>query len=403
MKRIATLFATTFLLSMSTAISAKISDGVVKIGVLGDMSGVYSAVSGKGALESAKMAVEAFGGKVAGVPIEIVVADHQNKADVASGIARKWFDVDKVDAITDLVNSSAALAVSQIGKEKNKVVMVSGAGTSDLSGKACTPNTIHWTYDTVSIAKATTGALIGSGLKTWYFLTADYAFGTSMQRDATRFIESGGGQVIGSTRHPLNPADFSSFLLTAQASKAQVIALANAGGDTANSVKQAAEFGIGKGGQRLAGLLVTLTDVYAMGLDKAQGLIVTTPFYWDRDEKTRRYAAEFAKRNGGQYPTMMQAGVYSSVLHYLKAVEALKSDEDGAAVVAKMKELPTDDPLFGKGSIRKDGRKLHPMYVYQVKTPAESRSPWDLYKLLNVIAPEQSFLTIAEGGCPFAK
>jgi branched-chain amino acid transport system substrate-binding protein len=304
--------------------------------------------------------------------------------------------------ITDLVNSAAALAVSQIGKEKNKAILVSGAGVSDLTGKACTATTIHWTYDTAAIAKATTSALVGAGLKSWYFLTADYAFGTAMQRDATRFIEGAGGTVVGSIRHPLSPSDFSSFLLSAQSSKAQVIALANAGGDTANSVKQAAEFGIGKSGQRLAGLLVTLTDVHSMGLDKGQGLVVTTPFYWDRDEKTRAFTAAFVKRTGGKYPTMMHAGVYGSVLHYLKAVEAAKTDA-GAAVVAMMKELPTDDPLFGKGSIRKDGRKMHPMYVYQVKKPEESRGPWDLYKLLNTVPAEQAFRPLAEGDCPLAK
>ena len=396
-------FMAAALVTLPVAAGAQISDGKIKIGVLGDMSGVYSDVSGKGAVEAAKMAVEAYGGKVAGMPIEIISADHLNKVDVGSGTARKWFDVEQVDVITDLVNSGVALAVSQIGQEKNKVVLVSGAGVSDLTGKACTPNTIHWTYDTSAIAKATTAALVGQGFKTWYFLTADYAFGTAMQRDATRYIEAAGGQVLGSTRHPLNPPDFSSFLLTAQASKAQVIALANAGGDTANSVKQASEFGIGKdGNQRLAALLVTLTDVHSMGLDKAQGLIVSTPFYWDRDENTRRFAIEFAKRSGGKYPTMMQAGVYASVLNYLKAVEATKSD-DGAVVVAKMKELPTDDILFGKGVIRKDGRKLHPMYVYQVKKPSESKSEWDLYKLIDTVAPEKAFLSMAEGGCPLVK
>ena len=395
------LLASTVLLSAALTATAHASGGVIKIGVLGDMSGVYSDVSGRGAVEAAKMAVEAFGGKVAGMPIEVVYADHLNKADIAANTARKWFDVEQVDMITDLVNSAAALAVSQIGKEKNKVVLVSGAGVSELTGKSCNANTIHWTYDTSSISKATTAALVGAGAKTWYFLTADYAFGTAMQRDATRFIEGAGGQVLGAVRHPLNPSDFSSYLLTAQASKAQVIALANAGGDTANSVKQANEFGIGKGDQKLTGLLVTVTDVYAIGTEKGQGLIITTPFYWDRDENTRKFAAEFVKRAGGKYPTMMQAGVYSSVLHYLKAVEAAKTN-DGAAVVAKMKELPTDDPLFGKGSIRQDGRKLHPMYVYQVKSPAESKSPWDLYKLLHAVPPEQAFLTMAEGGCSLA-
>lgn len=381
-----------------------ISNGSVKIGVIGDLSGILSEVSGRGSLVAATLAVEAYGGKVAGMPIEIVQADHQNKADIAANTVRKWFDVDGVDMVTDLVNSSVALAVSQLGREKNKVVLVTGAGVSELTGKACTPNTIHWTYDTDSISRATTNALVKSGMKSWYFLTADYAFGTSMQRDATTSIEANGGKVVGSIRHPVNPADFSSFLLTAQQSKAQVIALANAGKDLVNTVKQAAEFGVGKdGSQRLAGLLVTLTDVKAMGLKNGQGLVVTSPFYWDREERTRAFATEFAKRNGGSYPTMMQAGVYSAILHYLKSVEALKSDDDGAAVVAKMKQLPTDDPMFGQGSIRKDGRKLHAMYVYQVKRPEESRGPWDLYKQISTVKAEDAFQPMAERDCAFVK
>lgn len=380
------------------------SNGSVKIGVIGDMSGILSEVSGRGSLVAATLAVEAYGGKVAGMPIEIVQADHQNKADIAANTVRKWFDVDGVDMVTDLVNSSVALAVSNLGKEKNKVVLVTGAGVSELTGKACTPNTVHWTYDTDSISRATTNVLVNSGLKTWYFLTADYAFGTAMQRDATASIEANGGKVLGAVRHPMNPSDFSSFLLTAQSSKAQVIALASAGKDLVNEVKQAAEFGVGKdGSQRLAGLLVTLTDVKGMGLKNGQGLVVTTPFYWDRDEKTRAFAAEFAKRNSGNYPTMMHAGIYSAVLHYLKSVESLKGDEDGAAVVARMKQLPTDDPLFGHGSIRKDGRKLHPMYVYQVKRPDESRGPWDLYKQISTVKAEVAFQPMSERDCSFAR
>jgi len=399
MKRITLSTLTAMLLAAtSPAVHAGFADGVIKIGVLGDMSGLYSDVSGKGAIAAAQMAVEDYGGTVAGLPIKIVSADHLNKADVAAATAREWFDVEKVDMITDLVNSAAALAVSAIGKEKNKVVLVTGAGVSDLTRKACSPNTIHWTYDTSAIAKATATALIGAGYKSWYFLTADYAFGTAMQRDATKYIEAAGGTIVGSVRHPLSPMDFSSYLLTAQSSGAQVIALANAGNDMSTAVKQANEFGIGKGKQRLAGLLVTLTDVHSIGAKQGQGLTITTPFYWDKNDQTRRFTAEFSKRTGGMYPTMMQAGVYSSVLHYLKALEASKTD-DGAAVVARMKELPTDDPLFGKGAIRADGRKLHPMYVYEVKSPAESTGPWDLYKLLYSVPAEQAFLPMSEGGC----
>lgn len=403
MKRITLgTIATVITLSASLTAHAGFAEGVIKIGVLGDRSGLYSDVSGKGAIAAAEMAVEDFGGTVAGLPIKIVSADHLNKADIAAATAREWFDVEKVDMVTDLVNSAAALAVSIVGKEKNKVILVTGAGVSNLTRKACSPNTIHWTYDTSAIAKSTATALISTGYKTWYFITADYAFGHAMQDDATRYIEAAGGTVVGSVRHPLTPSDFSSFLLTAQSSGAQVIALANAGNDMSTAVKQANEFGIGKDKQRLAGLLVTLTDVHSLGVKQAQGLTVTTPFYWDKDDQTRRFTAEYAKRTGGMYPTMMQAGVYSSVLHYLKAVEASKTD-DGAAVVAKMKELPTDDPLFGKGSIRADGRKLHPMYVYEVKSPAESTGPWDLYKLLYSVPAEDAFLPMSGGGCPLVK
>lgn len=391
-------------MAVSAHSHAAISNGTVKIGLVSDMSGLLSEVSGKGSLVAANMAIEAYGGKVGGMPIEVVQTDHQNKSDIAAATVRKWFDVEGVDMVTDLVNSSVALAVSQLGKDKNKAVLVTGAGVSELTGSACTPNTIHWTYDTESISRATTKVLVSSGLKSWYFLTADYAFGKSMQRDATASIEANGGSVVGSVKHPMNSPDFSSFLLTAQASKAQVIALASAGGDLVSEVKQSAEFGVGKDGkQRLAGLLVTVTDVKAMGLKNAQGLVVTSPFYWDRDENTRKFATEFAKRNGGVYPTMMHAGVYSAVLHYLKSVAAMKGVDDGAAVVAKMKQLPTDDPLFGAGSIRKDGRKLHPMYVYEVKRPAESRGPWDLYKLISTVKSEDAFRPMGERDCALAK
>ena len=326
---------------------AQISDGVIKIGVMNDMSGLYADVSGPGAVVAAKMAVEDFGAAKKGMKVEIVAADHQNKPDVGSTVARTWYDVDKVDAIFDVPTSSVALAINQITRDKGKAFINSGAASSDLTGKACSPNTVHWTYDTWMLANGTGSAIVKTGGNTWFFLTADYAFGHALERDTTAAINKAGGKVIGSVRVPFPGTDFSSFLLQAQASKAKVIGLANAGGDTINSIKQAAEFGITKGGQSLAGMLMFLADVHSLGLNTAQGLIFTTTFYWDLNDQTRAFAKRMAAANNGKYPTMVQAGVYSSVLHYLKAVEAAKTD-DGTKVVAKMKELPTDDPLFGK-------------------------------------------------------
>jgi branched-chain amino acid transport system substrate-binding protein len=328
--------------------------------------------------------------------VEVIFADHQNKPDVGSGIARQWFDVDKVDVIVDTPTSSVALAVSQVAKDKNKVFIPSGPATSDLTGKACSPNTVHWTYDTWALANGTGKYVVKNGGDTWFFLTADYAFGAALERDVRKVVEENGGKVLGGVKHPLNANDFSSFLLQAQASKAKVIGLANAGGDTINSIKAAGEFGIVQGGQKLAGLLVFISDIHSLGLATAHGLQLTSPFYWDRDPKTRAWSERFAKRMNGRKPTMVQAGVYAGVLHYLKAVAALKSDADGKAVVAKMKELPTDDPLFGKGSIRIDGRKIHPMYLYEVKTPAESKGPWDYYKLIKEIPAAEAFRPLSE-------
>jgi branched-chain amino acid transport system substrate-binding protein len=372
----------------------------VKIGVLNDMSSLYADISGQGGVVAARMAVEDFGAEKKGLKVEIVSADHQNKPDVGSNIVRTWIDVDKVDVIVDVPTSSVALAVNDVVREKNKTFLVSGAATSDLTGPKCSPNTIHWTYDTWALANGTGKATVKTGGTTWFFITADYAFGHALERDTAAVVEANGGKVLGKVRVPLNNSDFSSFLLQAQQSKAKVIGLANAGGDTINSIKQAAEFGIVSGGQNLAGLLVFITDVHALGLQTAQGLVLTEAFYWDHDDASRAFAKRFAPQYKGNMPTMVQAGIYSSVLHYLKAVEALKNAGDGKAVVAKMKELPTDDPLFGKGTVRADGRKIHDMYLFEVKKPAESKAPWDYYKLRATIPAAEAFRPLKEGNCP---
>jgi len=382
--------------------AAQISDGVIKIGVLNDQSGTYADLAGPGSVVAARMAVEDFGAAKKGMKVEILVADHQNKPDVGSQIARQWFDVDKVDVIVDVPTSSVVLAVNQIAREKNKALLVSTGATSDLTGKACSPNAIHWTYDTWALANGTGSAIVKTGGDTWFFLTADYAFGHALERDTEAVVVKNGGKVLGKVRHPFPTADFSSFLLQAQASKAKIIGLANAGADTTNAIKQGAEFGIVKGGQQFAGLLVFLTDVNALGLDKAQGLLLTEAFYWDLNDQTRSWSKRFAERHHQAMPTMAQAGVYSSVLHYLKAVEALKSD-DGPKVIAKMKEMPTDDPVFGKGSIRPDGRKIHPMYLFEVKKPSESKGTWDYYKVRATIPADQAFRPMDQGDCPMVK
>jgi len=384
------------------ASQAQVSDGIIKIGVLTDMSSLYTDLSGKGSELATRMAVEDFGAAAKGMKVEIVSADHQNKADVGSNVARQWYDVDKVDVIVDTPNSGGALAVKQITREKGKAFLVSGAATADLTGKACSPNTIHWTYDTWMLANGTGNAIVKTGGDSWFFLTADYAFGHALERDTEAVVLKNGGKVLGKVRHPLNTQDFSSFLLQAQASKAKIIGLANAGGDTTNSIKQAAEFGIVKGGQNLAGLLVFITDVHALGLPTAQGLIFTETFYWDMNDQTRAFAKRFATANRGIHPTMIHAGVYSAVLHYLKAIEAGKSD-DGTKVIAQMKTMPTDDPLFGKGSVRADGRKIHPAYLVEVKKPAESKAPWDYHKIRATIPADQAFRPIDQGDCPLVK
>ncbi|WP_395624219.1 ABC transporter substrate-binding protein [Sphingomonas daechungensis] len=374
----------------------------VKIGILSDMSSLYTDLAGAGSVIAARMAVEDFGAAAKGIKVDFVSADHQNKPDVGSNVARQWIDVDKVDVIVDVPNSGVALAVNEVVKEKNKVFLVSGAASSALTGTACSPNTAHWTYDTWALANGTGSAIVKTGGDTWFFLTADYAFGHQLEADTSAVVTKMGGKVVGTVRHPLNSNDFSSFLLQAQSSKAKIIGLANAGGDTVNSIKQAAEFGIVRSGQNLAGLLVFLTDVHALGLETAQGLIMTEAFYWDQNEASRAFAKRFSAADKGIHPTMVHAGVYSSVLHYLKAVAALKNAADGKAVVEKMKATPTDDVLFGKGELRKDGRKIHDMYLFEVKKPSESKAPWDYYKLRATIPAAQAFRPLADGKCPIA-
>lgn len=399
----ATAAAAVALTAGITAEAAAFSDGKIKIGVLNDQSGLYADLGGQGSVLAARLAIEDMGGSLDGTPVEVVFADHQNKPDVGSNIARQWYDVEQVDLIVDVPNSAVALAVNEVTREKNKAFINSGAATSDLTGSKCSPNTVHWTYDTWALANGTGKAVVETGGDSWFFLTADYAFGHALERDTSAVVTANGGQVLGAVRHPLNTADFSSFLLQAQGSGAKVIGLANAGGDTINSIKQAAEFGIVQAGQQLAALLLFLTDVHGLGLETAQGLVFTEAFYWDTNDETRAFAERMVAGNGGIHPTMVQAGVYAGVLHYLKALKELGDDSDGKAVVAKMKELPTDDPLFGQGTIRADGRKIHDMYLFEVKTPDESTKPWDYYKLRATIPADQAFRPLDEGGCPLVQ
>ncbi|HEY4923635.1 MAG TPA: ABC transporter substrate-binding protein [Roseiarcus sp.] len=390
-------------LLLSTAAFA--DDKIVKLGQLDDQSSLYADSGGPGSVIAVNMAVEDSGLRDKGWTIDVISADHQNKPDIAVGIARQWFDVDKVDAIIGVQNSGVALAVTGVAKEKNGAFLDSGAASSDLTGKACNANMIHWAYDTYALANGTGKALVKQGGDTWFFVTADYAFGHALQRDTSAVVEANGGKVVGSANVPLNTPDFSSFLLQAQSSKAKVVGLANAGGDTTNSIKQAHEFGIVEGGQKLAALLTFISNVHALGLDVAQGLTLTATFYWDMNEGTRAWSKRFSERmKTHAEPTMVQAGDYSSTLHYLKTLEAMGGNpHDGAKVIAKMKELPTDDPLFGKGTIRADGRKIHPAYLFEVKKPSESKYPWDYYKLLATIPAEEAFRPLAQSECPLVK
>jgi branched-chain amino acid transport system substrate-binding protein len=395
----------TLIASLLLTTAAFADDKIVKLGELDDQSSLYADSGGPGSVLAVNMAVEDSGLRNKGWTIDVISADHLNKPDVAVGIARQWFDVDKVDAIVGVQNSGTALAVAGVVKEKNGVGLISGAASSDLTGKACTPNTIHWAYDTYALANGTGKAIVKQGGDTWFFVTADYAFGHALQRDTTAVVEANGGKVVGSANVPVNTADFSSFLLQAQSSKAKVVGLANAGGDTTNSIKQAAEFGIVAGGQKLAGLLVFISNINALGLEVTQGLTFTETFYWDMNDGTRAWSKRFSERmKTHAEPTMVQAGDYASTLHYLKTLEALGGNpHDGAKVVAKMKELPTDDPLFGKGMIRIDGRKIHPAYLFEVKKPSESKYPWDYYKLLATIPADEAFRPLAQSECPLVK
>jgi len=389
----AVLLATTAI----PATAADISDGKVKIGILNDQSGVYADFGGKWSVEAAKMAVEDFGGKVQGSPIEIVDADHQNKPDIASNIARQWYDTEQVDAIMELTTSSVALAVQGISKDKKKIDIVTGAATTDLTGKSCSPYGFHWAYDTHSQAVGTGGALVEAGGDSWFFLTVDYAFGYSLEEQTSKFVKEKGGKVLGSVRYPLGTTDYSSFLLQAQSSGAKVIGLANAGLDTSNSIKQAAEFGIVQGGQRLAALLFTLAEVHGLGLQAAQGVVLTEGFYWDRDDKSREFAQRFFERTK-RMPNMIQAGTYSAVLQYLKAIDKAGTDET-EAVAKELHSMPVNDVFTENGKVQSDGNMVHDMYLYQVKKPDESKKDWDYYTYLATIPGDKAFLPASESGC----
>ncbi|MFG1318646.1 ABC transporter substrate-binding protein [Xanthobacter autotrophicus] len=395
-------------LFLATAVSAlaaapiRAETTAVKLGVLNDMSGVYADITGPGAVVAAQMAADDFVASHKDFKVEVVSADHQNKPDVGSSIARKWYDQDGIDAILDVPTSSVALVVSDITREKNKVFLVSGGGSSDLTGARCSPNTVQWTYDTWALANGTGTAATRREGTTWFFLTADYAFGAALERDAAAAVKNAGGKVLGGVKHPLSATDFSSFLLQAQASGAKVIGLANAGGDTINAIKQASEFGITQGGQSLTGLLIFSSDVKALGLSAAQGLLLTEAFYWDLNDDTRAFSRRFAEKFGGKMPTSTQAGVYSSALHYLNAIKDAKT-KDAPKVMEQMRATPIDDPLFGKGEVRIDGRATHPMYLFKVKKPADSKGPWDLYEVVATIPANEAFRPLKDGGCPLVK
>jgi len=381
---------------------AQQGDGSVKIGVLTDMSSLYADINGPGAVLATQMAIEDFGGSVLGKKIEMVQADVQNKADVAATIAGRWYDTEQVDMILGAGASSSSIATARVAGDKKKIFIAPDPASSDITGKLCNPYTVHWVYDTFALANGTGSAVVKAGGKTWFFLTADYAFGYALQRDVANVVTKSGGKVLGEVRHPINTNDFSSFLLQAQSSKAQVIGLANAGGDTINSIKQASEFGIVKAGQKLAGLLVFISDVHSLGLERAQGLNLTEAFYWDLNDKTRAFSKRFAAKANGKMPTSVQAGFYSATLQYLQAVKAANTDNSDA-VMAKLKEIKWDDPVFGLSYIRKDGRKMHDMYLFEVKKPSESKGPWDYYKLVTKMSAEEAFRPLDQSECPMVK
>ncbi|WP_207536710.1 ABC transporter substrate-binding protein [Sabulicella rubraurantiaca] len=383
------------------------AQNTIRIGVLNDQSGLYRDLSGPGSTQAVRLAIQDSGITQRGINVEVVQADHQNRPDVGSTVARQWIDRDGVDVIVDVPTSSVALAVNTVVRERNKVFLNSGAATSDLTGAQCSPNTIHWTYDTWMLARGTGGAMVRAGGDTWFFLTADYAFGHALERDTAEFVRAAGGRVLGQVRTPFpGTTDFSSYLVQAQASRAKVIGLANAGGDTINSIKQAAEFGLTRRGVKLAGLLVFVTDVHSLGLQTAQGLVLTETFYWDLNDRTRALTQRLGNMPGGLRPTMVQAGCYSAVLHYLKAVADMgvqQAKASGAEAVNRMKAMPTDDDAFGQGSIRPDGRKIHPAYLFEVKTPQESRGAWDYYKLLSTVPADEAFRPVGQGGCSLVR
>jgi len=392
----AALLATTVI----PAAAAEISDGKVKIGILNDQSGVYADFGGKWSVEAAKMAVEDFGGKVQGAPVEVIDADHQNKPDIASNIARQWYDTEQVDAIMELTTSSVALAVQGISKEKKKIDIVTGAATTDLTGKSCSPYGFHWAYDTHSQAVGTGGALVAQGGDSWYFITVDYAFGHSLEEQTANFVKEKGGKVLGSVRYPLGATDYSSFLLQAQSSGAKIVGLANAGLDTSNSIKQAADFGIVSGGQRLAALLFTLAEVHGLGLQAAQGVVLTEGWYWDQNDKNREFAERFFKRTN-RMPNMIQVGTYSAVLQYLKAIDKAGTDET-EAVAKQLHEMPVNDVFTENGKVQADGNMVHDMYLFQVKKPEESKKDWDYYTYLATIPGDEAFLPADKSGCPLS-
>ena len=398
MKSFAAAFAAGVALAASSgAANAQISDDVVKIGVLTDMSSLYADATGKGSVAAVQMAVTDYGSKVKGKPVEVIAADHQNKPDVGVSIARNWYDNDKVDAIFDVPTSSVALPVSALTREKNKININSGGGSSDITGAACSPNTVHWTYDTYALSNVAGKAMVKRGEDTWFFVTADYAFGMALERDAANVVKESGGKVVGQVRHPLNSSDFSSFLLQAQASKAKVVALANAGGDTTNALKQAAEFGITPA-QKMIALLMEITDVHSLGIKSTEGLIVTDAFYWDMNDETRAFSNRFNEKVG-HMPTMIQAGLYSATMHYLKAIDAIGTDE-APKVMAQMRATPINDFFAKNGKIRIDGRMVHDMYLFEVKKPSESKNEWDLYKLIATVPGDEAFRPLDKGGCP---
>ncbi|MCC8953117.1 ABC transporter substrate-binding protein [Bradyrhizobium sp. Pear77] len=401
MRSIAAVLAAVFCLAAVGSARAQISGDVVRIGVINDMSGLYSDLGGEGSVEAARLAIEDFGPTVLGKKVELMSADHQNKPDIASGIVRRWIDENGVDLIADGGNSATALAIQAITREKKRIFVISGPGSSDLTGKQCSPYGFHFTYSTYAEASAVTKAMLKKGADTWFFLTADYAFGHALERDASSFVTTAGSKVVGSVRHPLGASDLSSFLLQAQNSKAKIIALANAGGDTVNSLKQASEFGIGKStDQNIVALLMLITDVHSLGLEAAQGIIYATSFSWTQNEATRTFGHRFMARRHGQAPTMIQAGVYSGVMHYLKAVQAAGTDDPGA-VAAAMRKLPVNDFMTQSARIREDGQVMRSMYLVQAKSPSESREPWDYEKVIATISPDEAWRPLAEGGCPF--